>query len=61
MRDCDEVVGFVALDGCRVEILVVHPDYRARGVGKRLTRYDVDVLGATNVDENEQNLKALSF
>ena len=57
----DEVVGFIALNGEKIEMLFVHPDYRAHGVGKRLVQYAVEVLGATQVDVNEQNDQALGF
>ena len=62
VRDGNDVaVGFIALGGDKVEMLFVHPDYRATGVGKRLMRFAVDDLGATRVDVNEQNDQALDF
>ena len=51
-----QIVGFIAVDEGEIEMLFVHPDYHARGAGKRLVRYAVDVLGATKVDVNEQAL-----
>lgn len=55
------VVGFLGVDGDKVEMLFVHPDLRGRGIGGRLLRHAVDALGATRVDVNEQNEQAVGF
>ena len=36
-------------------------DCHGQGVGKRLMRHAIDVLGATRVDVNEQNPQAVGF
>ena len=35
--DDDRVVGWAAVSDCMLRCIVVHPDYRGRGIGKRLT------------------------
>ena len=39
----------------------MHPDSRGTGIGQRLVRFAVDVLGAQTVDVNEQNEQAVGF
>lgn len=55
------VVGFLGVEDGKVEMLFIHPDVRGRGIGRRLLRHAVDVLGATRVDVNEQNEQAVGF
>jgi putative acetyltransferase len=55
------VVGYIALNVPKIEMLFIHPDWRGHGVGRRLITYAVDELGATEVDVNEQNEQALGF
>ncbi|HEX8271299.1 MAG TPA: acetyltransferase [Longimicrobiaceae bacterium] len=55
------VVGFLGVEGDKVEMLFIHPDLRGRGIGRRLLRHAVDALGATRVDVNEQNEQAVGF
>jgi ribosomal protein S18 acetylase RimI-like enzyme len=35
--DDDKVVGWAAIGDCMLRCIVVHPDYRGQGIGKRLT------------------------
>lgn len=56
-----EIVGFIGIQGDRIEMLFIDPDYRGRSVGKFLTRYAVEEIGATKVDVNEQNPQAVGF
>src|SRR5262245_708012 len=62
MRDVHgEVIGFMAVRGDEVESLFVHPDWRGKGVGRKLLTYAVETLGATALDVNEQNDQAIGF
>jgi putative acetyltransferase len=56
-----EIVGFIGILADRIEMLFVHPEYRGKSVGKFLTRYALQEVGATKVDVNEQNPQAIGF
>jgi putative acetyltransferase len=55
------IVGFIGVVGDVVEMLFIHPDWRGRGIGRRLLTHAVATLGATRLDVNEQNEQALVF
>lgn len=62
VRDGDgQVLGFIGVEGVKVEALFVHPAWRGQGIGRRLMEYAVATLGATEVDVNEQNDQAVGF
>ena len=56
-----QVVGFIGVEGEKVEMLFIHPAWRGQGIGRRLLSYAVTMLGATELDVNEQNPQALGF
>ncbi len=61
-RDGDgQVIGFIGVVGDKIEMLFIHPDWRGKGIGRRLLSYAVTHLGATLVDVNEQNAQAIGF
>jgi putative acetyltransferase len=48
--------GFIGLDGAKIEMLFVSPEYHGRGIGRRLIRHARELKGAVlQVDVNEQN------
>ncbi|MBD9482651.1 GNAT family N-acetyltransferase [Pseudomonas sp. PDM14] len=55
------VVGFLGFAEGKVEMLFVDPLAHGTGIGKALLRDAIERLGATQVDVNEQNPKALGF
>jgi putative acetyltransferase len=55
------VIGFVGVAGHRIEMLFVDPPWFGRGIGGRLLEHAVSDLGASAVDVNEQNPRALGF
>ena len=55
------VAGFAGTAGGKIEALFVHPSWHRLGAGRRLVRHAVKTLGATKVDVNEQNEKAVAF
>lgn len=62
LRDDDELlVGFVGVEGDKVEMLFLDPSVRGQGGGKLLLRHAVTVFGASTVDVNEQNPQAIGF
>ncbi|MFC4099383.1 acetyltransferase [Paenibacillus xanthanilyticus] len=55
-------VGFIGLDGPRIEMLFVDPNYRGRGIGSALIRHAERLKGnCLQVDVNEQNEGACTF
>lgn len=62
MRDAaGEVAGFTGVAEGKVEMLFIHPDWRGHGIGRQLLTHAVEVLGATELDVNEQNDQAVGF
>ncbi len=55
------LIGFVGVSKGKMEALFVHPSWHGRGVGRRLAKHAVLVLGAATVDVNEQNEQAVAF
>ena len=60
-KDRQRICGFAGVANGYVHMLFVAPDYRGKGVGKRLLRYAIDELNAERLDVNEQNPQALGF
>ena len=57
----DAPVGFIGLDGSKVEMLFVDPDRHGRGTGRALLAQAAALKGALTLDVNEQNPGALLF
>jgi len=55
------ICGFLGYAEGKVEMLFVDPLSHGTGVGRALLKHAVTHLGATQVDVNEQNPKALGF
>lgn len=55
------VLGFVAVDGARVEMLFVDPDVHGSGVGSTLLRHATAGRPVVELDVNEQNPGARAF
>ncbi|HEK1693460.1 putative N-acetyltransferase YjaB [compost metagenome] len=60
-KDRRRICGFAGVANGRLDMLFVAPEYRGRGVGKRLLRYAISELNAQYLDVNEQNPQALGF
>lgn len=56
-----KILGFLGVQGDKVEMLFVLNETRGKGVGKVLLRYAIDTLKANKVDVNEQNPLAVGF
>lgn len=62
MRDeAGAITGFLGYADGKVEMLFVAPPAHGQGIGKALLSDAISRLGATQVDVNEQNPKALAF
>jgi putative acetyltransferase len=59
--DEGNIQGFIGALNGKIEMLFIAPDSRGRGIGKALVRYAVDIMGAQELDVNEQNPQALGF
>lgn len=56
-----DAIGFVGVDGSKVEMLFVDPTRHGRGIGTALLRHAINAWGAERVDVNEQNPLAVEF
>ena len=56
-----EPLGFMGLDGAKVEALFVAPAHHGRGIGRALLAHAESRKGRLTVDVNEQNPEALAF
>ncbi|AFH61690.1 GNAT family N-acetyltransferase [Paenibacillus caseinilyticus] len=62
LRDHQVPAGFIGLDGTKIEMLFVDPEYHGQGIGSRLIRHAESIKGGTlQVDVNEQNDGACAF
>lgn len=55
------MVGFIGVEGDKIEMLFIDPNYFGNGCGRKLMDFAIDVLDAKLVDVNEQNSSALEF
>lgn len=57
-----EPLGFIGLDGTKIEMLFVDPEVHSRGIGRQLLHQAIQLKGtALEVDVNEQNPGAHAF
>lgn len=56
-----KIMGFIAIENRKIEMLFVKPEYIGKGVGKALLLFAVKNYNVIWVDVNEQNKKALKF
>ncbi|AEI40927.1 acetyltransferase [Paenibacillus mucilaginosus] len=62
LRDHREPVGFIGLDGSKIEMLFIDPSYHGQGIGSGLIRHVESMHGGSlQVDVNEQNDGACAF
>ena len=59
--DEGKTVGFIGVADANIEMLFVAPEFIGQGVGRALSDFATARLGATKVDVNEQNPKAIGF
>jgi putative acetyltransferase len=61
LDDQGNSTGFIGLDGPKVDMLFVDPDYHSRGIGRKLLDHAASLKGTLTVDVNEQNPLAVTF
>ena len=54
-------VGFMGVEGSRLEMLFLDPDVRGQGLGRRLLENGIVHLGVTELTVNAQNPQAVGF
>lgn len=54
-------LGFLGVDGDRLEMLFLDPSARGKGLGRQLLQYGMDAFGIQEVTVNEQNPQAVGF
>ena len=59
--DNDSPIGFIGIQGQKIEMLFLSPSCFGQGWGKRFVRLAVNRYKATLVDVNEQNTRAAGF
>ena len=59
--ECQQCLGFVGVAADQIEMLFVHPSAQGMGIGAALVQHARQHLGASKVDVNEHNPKALAF
>ncbi|UNK16968.1 acetyltransferase [Paenibacillus sp. N3/727] len=58
----NEPIGFIGLNGTKIEMLFIDPDYHGQGTGSRLIKNTEKLKGShLKVDVNEQNEGACAF
>ena len=61
VNDGAEPLGFMGIDGHRLEMLFLDPDAMGKGIGKALLRYGIDECGVNELTVNEDNPNAAGF
>ena len=56
-----EPLGFMGVQGGRLEMLFLDPGARGQGLGRRLLEHGIECLGVTELTVNEQNPQAVGF
>ncbi len=61
LMQADVVIGFIAIQDKKVEMLFIDSAYFGIGLGKSLLDFAITVLAVDCVDVNEQNTPAVAF
>lgn len=54
-------LGFMGIEGKKIEMLFLSPDVCGKGFGKMLVKYGIEIFSAKEVTVNEQNPNAKGF
>lgn len=57
----DSPLGFMGVEGAKIEMLFIHPQARGFGLGRKMIEHAIHELGADSVDVNEQNAQGVGF
>ena len=56
-----EIIGFMGINGTKLEMLFIAPEKRGKGIGKTLLQHAVVKFGVNSLTVNEQNPQAVGF
>ncbi len=56
-----EIVGFMGINGTKLEMLFIAPEQRGKGIGKQLLQHSIKELAIDHLTVNEQNPQAVGF
>ncbi len=57
----DKIVGFMGVEGSKIEMLFISPLCRGKGIGKSLVQFGVENYNVNEVTVNQQNPQAVGF
>lgn len=60
-KEDGEIVGFMGINGTKLEMLFIAPEKRGKGIGKTLLQHAVVKFGVNSLTVNEQNPQAVGF
>ncbi|MEH8030778.1 GNAT family N-acetyltransferase [Gallibacterium anatis] len=56
-----EIIGFMGINGTKLEMLFIAPEQRGKGIGKTLLQHGIEKLSVNSLTVNEQNPQAVGF
>ncbi|KGQ51805.1 GNAT family N-acetyltransferase [Gallibacterium anatis] len=56
-----EIIGFMGINGTKLEMLFIASEQRGKGIGKTLLQHGVVKFGVNSLTVNEQNPQAVGF
>ncbi len=59
--DQDRALGFIGMDGDKIEMLFVDPEHHGQGLGRELVEHVSARHSTLRVDVNEENMGAVAF
>lgn len=57
----ESISGFMGVENEKIEMLFIHPAHRGKGLGRKFVCYALNILKASFVDVNEQNIQGIGF
>ncbi|MFU2075211.1 GNAT family N-acetyltransferase [Gallibacterium anatis] len=60
-KENGEIIGFMGINGTKLEMLFIAPEQRGKGIGKTLLQHGVTKFGVNSLTVNEQNPQAVGF
>lgn len=60
-QDDERQIAFIGIEGQKLEMLFVTPEYRGKGVGRKMIEYAIKHFSINELTVNEQNPQAKEF